>query len=52
MLEVCERSTNARTILLQIDIVALYLLTLSQMITSGLEVGKMIQWEDGMGLGQ
>ena len=31
---------------------ALCLPTLSQTITDGLEVGKMIQKEDGMGLGQ
>ena len=30
---------------------AVCLLTLSQTITDGLEVGKMIQKEDGMGLG-
>ena len=34
---------------LQIDIVALYLLTLSQMISSGLEVGEIIQ---GGGVGR
>ena len=38
-------SADVQHVSLQIDIVALYLLTLSQMISSGLEVGKIIHGE-------
>ena len=38
-------SADVQRVSLQIDIVALYLLTLSQMISSGLEVGKIVHGE-------
>ena len=47
-------SADVQHVSLQIDIVALYLLTLSQMISSGLEVGKIIHgegWGEKMGGG-